>query len=370
MKSTNPAGPLQADRSSKGAIEGSSEVRQELIQQLRGLSAQAADASGRFDDAWFELAGRPVRLRFAGSALAERLLPALAHLRIAPVEADDTALTVRVWDSESTGTPPPAPLWDNDDFRQQGVIRGLFGDGFFTVFDWNTRTLNVVDQAAREAFAWTNTIDNVGLMERAAPLRMLINLSLIGTETQLVHAAAVGRPDGCVLLIGSAGAGKTTTSLSCLESDLGHIGDDYCIVSPGEPPRVFSLYCSGKVEPATLDHLPSLRDLIVSMPVLEGDKVLLDLHSRLPGKMLASAPLRAVVVPRIARQRDTTSQAVSRGAGLAAVAPSTILQLPGNGEPALRRLSSIVRSVPCHRLEVGTDPAQVAGEIERILETP
>jgi hypothetical protein len=370
MKSTNPAGPPPAEGSTKGTIGGGAERRAELIRQLRELSGQAADASGGFDDAWIALAERPVRLRFAGPALAERLLPALAHLRIAPAESDDTALTVHVWDSESTGTPPPAPLWGNDDFRQQGVIRGFFGEGFFTVFDWNTRTLNVVDQAAREAFAWTNTIDNVGLMERAAPLRMLINLSLIGAEAQLVHAAAIGRPDGCVLLIGSARAGKTTTSLSCLESDLGHIGDDYCIVFPGEPPIVHSLYCSGKVEPATLDRLPGLRDLIVSMPVLEGDKVLLDLHSTLPGKMLERAPLRAVVIPRISQERDTRSQPVSGGAGLAAVAPSTIFQLPGNGEPALRRLSAIMRSVPCHRLDVGTDPARVATAIERILDAP
>src|SRR5262249_38103562 len=141
-----------------------------------------------------------------------------------------------------------------------------------------------------------------------------------------------------------------------------------CIVSSGETPTVFSLYCSGKVDPATLDRLPGLRDLVVSMPAREGDKVLLDLHSRLRGKMLVRSPLRAVVIPRITGRRETSSQPVSAGAGLATVAPTTILQMPGDGEYSLRRLSSIVRSVPCRRLDVGTDPAQVPTEIERILE--
>src|SRR5262249_27574645 len=158
-----PAGPVPADRSTESPSGGRSARQIELVEQLRGLSSRAAAARGGFEDAWIELAGRPVRLRFADSALAEALLPPLALLSISPVGPHATALTAHVWDSASTEPPPPAPLWDNDDFRQQGVIRGFFGDGFYAVFDWNTRTLNVVDQAAGEAFAWTNTSDNVGL---------------------------------------------------------------------------------------------------------------------------------------------------------------------------------------------------------------
>jgi hypothetical protein len=352
MKSTNQAGPARPEQSA-------------FVDQLLDVSSRAADASGGFDDVWLELAGRPIRLRFAGPALSEPLLPALAHLRIDPQE--EAALQVSIWDSESTSSPAPAPTWELDDFREQGVIRGFFGDGFFTVFEWGTRALNVVDAKRGQAFFWAPGPGNLGLPERGAPLRTLFNLWLSGQRVQLVHGGAVGHPDGCVLLVGRSGAGKTSTALSCLDSDLGHIGEDYCLVSEGLPPTVASLYSSAKVEAGALSRLPNAESLVASMPIVEGDKALLDLHRNRPEKMMRSAPLRAIVIPRITGRPETTTRPCSAGAALAAVAPSTILQLPGNGAPSMRLLSSVVRSVPCRYLDVGTDPALIPPAIEGIL---
>jgi hypothetical protein len=44
-----------------------------------------------------------------------------------------------------------------------------------------------------------------------------------------------------------------------------------------------------------------------------------------------------------------------------------MLQLPGNGAPAMRLLSSVVQSVRCVQLDVGTDPALIPTAIEGIL---
>jgi hypothetical protein len=352
MKSTNRAGPASPEQSA-------------FVDQLRDVSAQAAAAAGDFDDYWLELAGRSVLLRFAGSALSDPLLPALAHLRTDPREEAD--LVVHIWDSESTSSPAPAPTWELDDFREHGVIRGYFGDGFYTVYEWGSRALNVVDTGRGEAFYWVRSTETLGLPERGAPLRTLFNLWLAGQEVQLVHGGAVGHADGCVLLVGRSGAGKTSTALSCLDSDMGHIGEDYCLVAEGEPPMVASLYSSAKVEPAAISRLPNVRDLVASMPAGSDEKALLDIHLHRPGKMMRTAPLKAVAIPRITGRPETTVEPSSAGAALAAVAPSTMLQLPGNGAPAMRLLSSVVQSVRCVNLEVGTDPALIPPAIEGIL---
>jgi hypothetical protein len=365
MKSTSRAGPASPDPSAVPETETHSQDRAAFLEQLVEASDRAAAAVGGFDDVWLELAGRPIRVRFAGQAVAAKLLPALAHLRIDPVEIP--ALTVRVWDSESTASAAPAPSWDLDDFREYGVIRGFFGDGLFTVFEWGSRSLNVVNSERDEAFYWVRNSDSLGLPERGAPLRTLFNLWLAGQDVQLVHGGAVGHPDGCVLLVGRSGAGKTSTALSCLDSDLGHIGEDYCLVSQGDPPTVASLYSSAKVDADGLPRLPTAEDLVASMPIKEGDKALLDIHAHLPQKMMRGAPLKAVAIPRITGLRETTVEPSSAGAALAAVAPSTMLQLPGNGAPAMRLLSSVVQSVPCLYLNVGTDPALIPPAIERIL---
>ncbi len=366
MKSTSPAGPVRPDSGIHGSTGETAQSRERFVAQLARISDEAAGSSGGWDDAWVNLAGDAIKLRFAGPALAELLFPALSHLRTEG--ADRAALTVHIWDSASTGTEPPRPAWGVDAYREQGVIDGFFGDGLYTVYPRGVGALNVVDVRAGRAFFWIADAARFGLPERGAPLRLLLNLWLSGREVQLVHGAAIGREDGCVLLIGRSGAGKTSTALSCLGSGLRHLGEDYCLIAGSDPPRISSIYSSAKVEFATLERLPRLRDLVLAMPDGPEEKILLDLHAGDPERMMWSAPLRAIAVPRIVAGPETRLAPCSTAEAMVAVAPSTMLQLPGNGPALMRMLSEVVRSVPCYGIEVGSDPARIPPVIESLLE--
>jgi hypothetical protein len=194
----------------------SSADRAAFVEHLEDRFEEARAAGA--EDLWIDFAHRPVLIQAAGEGAIDALLPALAHLRIGP--ADRAALTIRAWDSDSTGTPPPVAPWKPDAYRQYGLIRGYTGDGFFAAFDGGTRSLNVVDRPGGAAYHWTNNVEDFGMYGRSAPFRTLFNLWLSGGDTQLVHGAAVGHPSGCVLLIGPSGAGKSSTALSCLGSPL------------------------------------------------------------------------------------------------------------------------------------------------------
>jgi hypothetical protein len=363
MKSTTPAGPARPERGDADNWER----RAALVDQLLRRSKQAADARGGFEDIWIDLAGRPVLLRFGSDTMAEPLLPALRHLTTDPQAKP--ALTIRVWDSESTGTEPPVPPWGLEDFRERGVIRGFFGDGFFTFYEWGPRALNVVDRRQGLAFHWMRSTKTLGLPERGAPLRALLNTWLTGGETQLVHGAAVGRPDGCVLLIGPSGAGKSSTALSCIGSALKILGEDYCLVTGGSQPIVSSVYSTGKLAPAAVARLPrAARFVAVAPPGPDpGEKALLDLHAVAAEHLLKRSPLRAIAVPQIGEGPDTSVEPCTSGAALAAVAPSTMLQLPGNGAHEFRWLASLVSSVPTVRLRLGSDPAGIPSALEQLL---
>ncbi len=366
MKSTRPAGRAGPELVAT-ASPSISRDRAALIEQLLRLSDAAAAEGSGFDDAWIDLGGRAVRLRFASPAMAERLLPALSHLLIDA--RDEAALTIRVWDSASTSTPPPVATWDPDDFRERGIIRGFFGEGFYTVYEWGPSALNVVDVESGLAFLWMRSWESLGLPERGAPMRTLLNLWLSGGDVQLVHGAAVGRADGCVLLIGPSGAGKSSTALSCLGSGLGLLGEDYCLASRGDPPSVWSVYSSAKLDPAALGRLPTLEPLVAAMPEPDDPegKALLSLGDG-AGKLIRTAPLRAIAVPRVGRGRDTTSRRCTSGAALAMVAPSTMLQLPGNGEPAMRWLAELVTSVPTYELELGSEPSLIPPALKSLMD--
>jgi hypothetical protein len=83
---------------------------------------------------------------------------------------------------------------------------------------------------------------------------------------------------------------------------------------------------------------------------------------------MRSAQLKAIAVPRIVSRSETRVLPSSAADALAAVAPSTLLQLPGNGPHLMRMLSATVRSVPCFALEVGSDPRRIPPALESLLD--
>ena len=115
-------------------------------------------------------------------------------------------------------------------------------------------------------------------------------------------------------------------------------------------------------------RVPGLEQLAVAGPDASYHKSLLDLHARMPEKLLRGAPLRAILVPRVTDAAETTVRPCTAGAALTAVAPNTMLQLPGNGRPAMELLSSVVRAVPCHHLDLGADPSLIPAAIEAVLD--
>ena len=338
-----------------------------LAAYLAGLE-QAADSAaaraGGFRDAFCRLAGHVVKLRFAGPALVPRLLPALAHVRTEPV--DVPALTVRLFDSTTTDTKLPDPPWPPDAFDGFGKVRASIDGQLNGVFD--SGTFSVYRPHHDRGLYWIRDPRDIGPSETGSPLQTILQLWLGSRGLQVAHAGAVGDNSGCVLLVGNGGAGKSTTALACLPSDdLGILGEDYCLLGPERTPTVHTIYSSAKANDDTLERLPFLRPMVTNPDRPPSDKALCLLADHVPGKLVASAPLRAVAIPRISGRRETTTSEATAAAALAALAPSTLLQLHGADSASLGRLAQAVRTVPCHYLDVGTDPAGVPGAVHSLL---
>jgi hypothetical protein len=178
-----------------------------------------------------------------------------------------------------------------------------------------------------------------------------------------VHAAAVGTPNGGVLLAGKGGSGKSTTALNCINSELGYASDDYCLVAVDPQPYVYSLYNSAKVNADNTHRIPHLISAISNANRLDREKALLFLNEHYPDKIVTGFPLRAILLPRITGRSQTTLTPVSSIGGLRALAPSTIFQLSGAGGRAFQIMSRLVKQVPCYNLELGTDIAMIPGVI-------
>ena len=296
---------------------------------------------------YFCIAGRTIRLSFAGKTLEPILARAFAHIECDRVDSPD--LTLLCWDDASTGVstiePPSFPGQIGLDFVDEPVR---------IAWEPVRRSLSMFDSTQSRGLLRFSDADSAAMWDSAAPCYRILHWWAAGLGMQLVHAAAVGVAEGGVMLFGRGGSGKSTTALACLGS-LGYIADDYCVISFDDTPRVHSLYSTGKVSSRSLPLLPTLANAFVESPQRIDGKRVLFCADDFPSSLLLSCPLRAVVAPRIGATRTGLSR-IHAAQALRMVAPSTMMQLPGDRASTLARLAAIVRALPCYELAVGADP--------------
>jgi hypothetical protein len=346
--------PLPAPDTADGTLDTS-------IEELARSFERAAQAADVVVERSIRIGDARARLRFAGVGLAEQLSRAFDHL----VDEDphDPELTIDVWDSERSD-PPPLPSLAPGSPRGTTVYTADEGRHFASRPALGQ--LSAYERATSRAWFWCNSANELPFWEPAAPFRQIFHWWLPDRGALLVHGAAVGRAEGGVLLVGAGGSGKSTCALSCLTSDLLYAGDDYVAVELQPEPRVLSLYCSGKLAPdhsALLPHLP--------FPTFAGDGALEEksvfyVADRFPERMCRGFPLRAIVAPRVHGDQPQLSR---RGPAqvLAALAPSTLLQLVPARQEALSAMAALLGRIPAFGLDVGGPTVQIPPAIERLL---
>jgi hypothetical protein len=337
-------------------------------------AADNARQAGTFHRRDLLLAGVPIRLDLAGDALAGIVLPAF---EVHPSTDLEPRVHLEAYDAAATGAPMPAeprvPVgedwggihsWPEAPGRPAGrwYARNLHGQAFVHV-DGGPDRFAVAD--ARLGPWW----------EPGAPLRQPLAWAMAGPDTTFLHAAAVGRPDGVVLLVGAGGSGKSSTALSALVSGLHFIGDDYCILRAGDPPEVHTLFGVAKVAPdqlAAVDPDGLLRPHVLSPGAVHEDPAVqmaakaVIATSRWPeGRFLAHAPVRAVVLPD--RRSSPGLTPIAAAEALRHLAPTSLLQLRGEGASSLRLQADLVRRVPCFRLGLLPDRQANPPVLERLL---
>lgn len=310
------------------------------------------------------VAGCAADLEFAGPALHGRLFPALAHLRS---EAGLASLSVAVFDSTSTGVRMPPPPWGTGDVRERGEVEGFREGPWRIAFNVGSGMLVAHDRDRGRALVWTRDADAVPYYETASPVRPLLAWWLGDAGLQVVHAAGVGRDGRGVLLTGRGGSGKTTTALLCVQAGWAYAGDNNLVLEPGARPRAHALYASATVRPGTLERMPGLRARLRNAHRLDEEKGLLFVDDRGGATMLPSFDVAAILLPRVVGGAATRTAPADAGACLAALAPSSILPLPGAAHASFARLAAVARAVPAHHLLLGTDVDAVPSVVDGVL---
>ena len=330
----------------------------------------AAVASSGGLDYDLRFADRLIRLRFAGSGLAEALLQALRTRLVNPGCGSAVPLhaTIGLWEERNAADPAPVP-WRDVDLGPRGLLRGPDCAELIAVHEAGSGALTLVDRRARRLLYRVPDVASLPWWERAAPLRPALFWALGGPGRHLVHAGAVGDAQrGGVLLAGAGGSGKTTVALAALSAGMAYLADDYLLLHTLPEPVAWNLYGTAKLDAGHLARLPHLaRAVGISADPAADEKAVLDVQALLPQALANSLPIRAVLLPRICGGRARLRRA-SAGEALLALAPSTTFQMPFDDGQAVSSLAAVARRVPAFGLDVGDDPAELAQAIERILD--
>lgn len=339
----------------------------DFFEQACQTFERATQAAGGTCEYFFSIGGQTVQLRFAGPDLVPRIVPALEHLAITP--PTPPALTVCLFDSASTGIFMPPPPWPPTAYGARGEIQGFNTDRIYTFYQPGNDILRMIDTQRNLAIYWVDKAERVPYWEASFPMRSIIHWWTRPQPLQLMHAGAVGLPDGGVLLAGKSGSGKSTSTLACLDSELLYLGDDYILARTAPTPYVYSMYNTAKLVPDNLHRLPHLQPLISNSDQLESEKALFYLKDHYPDKFIHGFPIKAILLPRVTGQRDTRLTKASAAASLKALVPTTILHLPRASHEAFQKMSALVKQVPTYHLELGTDMAQIPQTILNLLKS-
>lgn len=220
-------------------------------------------------------------------------------------------------------------------------------DDLLAIASGHENSLWILRADLHTAVRWVTHTDRVPLWEKLSPLRAAARWIAGANEAATVHCGAVGNGNGAVLLVGDAGAGKSTTTMSCLGTELDVLGDDFCFVDPSDgAPMVDAMYRLAKLDDRSLELLPALRERVVGTG-LRGKSLI-----ELDDLETASLPIRAVCHVVRDHSRPTGIESMSRMEALRAAAPSTIFQVRLAEQATWNALATTVRSVPSHRLHV------------------
>jgi hypothetical protein len=328
--------------------------------------ARAEEAAGGTYRRVFRIAGAAVEFRFAGPALVSLLCDALAHLEVnAPQDAD---FTFHIFDEASTGIGPPRTRWDAARYFGHGEVPSLIDAERYLQVIQPRRQVIAGRRPSRRAVVWFRSPAQMAARERAAPLRTLINWWAGGLGYLNVHAAAVGYPHVGALIVGRPGAGKSHTALACLDSNLFYVSDDLSLLAIEGDPRVAGLYSTAKLFVADVHRFPMFERHASDALRTEEGKAIFFLNAIVPERLSVGFPIRAILLPHQSGRRDTTVAPASGSAALLALAADNVIRWPSFGRTAFPRLAAVLRSLPCFRIETGTDVRQIPRTIGALLD--
>lgn len=339
--------------------------RERLLDQLAAAFrafdacwAQITDSETRY----YQLGSHHLCLEFAGQYLQTILADAFAHLRTnGPLE---DSFAIRIWDCNEQRLPLPSLDWN---VLHAHGYRGFSDSNYCFHYFESIGALSFVNLEEKRAYYVVRDARALPWWVRGSPLQVILGIWLRSQGTQLTHVAAVGDDKHCVLLAGKGGSGKTTTALSCVLGGLNYLGEDYCLLTPGESPLVHSIYQTAKWTPQTRRFYPEFEHFVTNPESGVEEKSLLFYQQMFPERIQTALPARAVISLSVGDADMPRIRATALSTSLKNLSLSTVRQLPFFDTTTLNLLRSFATGLQHFEIQLGFDRGANVNAIRVIL---
>lgn len=319
-------------------------------------------------EVYFRFAGMPVRFRAIGRELAGHVSRALSHLEAEAPGDGRFELDIALWDARDTGVPPPCgPLAEVPDENEE-VARSP-DDAL--IVQSRSQSVIALDRRRRRIVGCAAYGDRGPLLhELGKPLQQLLGVWYLDHDVPLIHAGLVARDGKGVLVGGTGGAGKSTTTVACLLGGFDYLGDDRVgLCGVGGCFVGHSVFNSAMFFEEHLARFSALWPHVVAPRHACDRKPVVFLSEAFAERVAASAAIAAVVVPRfVAGRRGSRVHPASAAATLLSIAPSSVVFPLGPGRAGLSGVANLLRTVPSFSLETGEDITMIPACLDRILD--
>ncbi len=310
--------------------------------------AMAACRVRSFD---LRIAGHRLRIRVVGDAWADIVAAAMGHLQSSTVENVQPEITVDVWDVKATGVPfAHRPALDAS---APPILMKTSKDGLFVGEDRH-HGVTWLDRPGNRIVGFAECASLLNLDERARPFHKMLSAWLEDRGVQFIHSGLIHHRDRGILFVGNGGAGKSTSSISCLRAGMGYLGDDF--IGLGMEGGRFighGLYASCLLNVHHIERFPDLQPLGHPPNYPYEEKCVLYLTEAFRDNLETRSSIDAIALPRVVDSELTTFRAATRAETLKAIAPTSVMLLPRPNRAAFQRLVDLVQCTPGYWLELG-----------------
>lgn len=268
--------------------------------------------------------------------------------------------------SQSPFEQPPGWNLPHTDSRHLERLHIATDGSLVALFNPDFMQWIIFDRSTGEGLLWIGDENQLPSWEQGSPFKTLLNWFAAPSPLFMVHSGAVGTEAGGCLLVGQGGSGKSTTVAACFDRGMNVCGDDLILMEPENGGyRAWALYNSLKFDPQSSVRPP---EVFLSAPfVMSASKRLVRYTDVRPDGLAPKLPIGAIVRCIIANRPQSQILEESPAVMLRALAPPTVFLLRGCEEAAIRKISTLVRSLPCYRFELGRDPSDAAAYLESWL---